>query len=289
MRDELSNVEDDFSSDGDYGSPALAGLILAALFLSLLPIPVVALELLPTYTMHARFLIFYAPLVSFLVLGYLLYIREQLARIMFAGLLEDMAVAHPDPYYRESGMGKGRMIARRMFTGMLNLLPVILLGTSLYCVSRYVARFNDSVAIASGVLAGRIPHPSPADPAGAGTEGPAPETTGTRAPPVLGGRGEESPQMAALRQLPGLANDNNPLRTYTLITATIDDIPYFVALTAFYIGGITCALAAVLLVLLKEYARSTLGLSEAEVLGGRMVDEALEPDFEAEGASRPEA
>jgi hypothetical protein len=71
--------------------------------------------------------------------------------------------------------------------------------------------------------------------------------------------------------------------------AMIDDIPHFAELTSLYIGGIVCALAAVLLVLVKEYARGALGLTEAEVLGARMVEESSVPDFEPGAVRRPEA
>lgn len=284
MRDGLSRGEDESVSDREYGSPALAGLLLATVLLSLLPIPVIALALLPAYTTHAWFLIFYAPLVCFLVLGYLLYVREGLARMMFAGLREK--VADPDPIYSDPMSVRARMLARRLLAVVFNVLPAILLGASLYCVSRYVARFNDSVAIASGVLAGRIPPPVPIDSA-AGTRGPGAKDSAGAQPPAgaPGSATDPSPEMAALRQLPSLATDPNPLRTYTLKTAMIDDIPHFAELTAFYIGGIACALAAVLLVLIKEYARSALGVSEEKLLRGT-VEEPLAADVEGVEASR---
>ena len=91
--------------------------------------------------------------------------------------------------------------------------------------------------------------------------------------------------MAVLKTLPGMANDPNPLRTYTLKMATIDDIPYFMQLTVLYIGGIAGPLIADFMVLLKEHARRELGLSEREVLSRKRGDFLARAP---EGAASPE-
>lgn len=250
-------------SESEHRSPLLSGLILLVAVLSSLPIPVVALDLLPTYTMHARFLLFYAPVVCFLVMGYLLYIREQLGRLMFVDLLETGSSA--DEYYPTA---RRRMRARRLIGGVITLLPGVLLLASLYCVSRYVRRFEESVAIASGTLSSRLPASTPLDSAGVKVD----SAAASPVPPASPGRSSSGDSSAEAQAAPppptDLATDPELLREHTLRTARIDDIPYFGELTTLYIGGIVCALSAVLLVLLKEYIRSTLRLSEAEVLVG---------------------
>jgi hypothetical protein len=257
-------------------------LRLACVLLSLLPIPVITFSLLPTYQAHARFLLFYAPLICFLLLGYLLYIRGLLGHAMFAEVLDP--APERDPYYRERAGDVVRRSSRRIVRAALGLLPLMLLAVSLFCVTRYIGRLNDSVALASQVLLTRLPLEAPDDSAatGDGKERKARAAADTAAHP--GQQSETEARLAALRRLPGLSTDPNPLRTYTLTMATIDDIPYFAELTAWFIGTIAAALAGVLLVLLKEHARSTLGMSEGELLeGGRST---VEPSLEASAGER---
>ena len=280
MRREPNRRRDIFVERRGQEPPGKASLAMAALFLSLLPIPIVALQLLPTYAMHARFLIFYAPLICFLVLGYLLYIRDLLARVMFAGLFEEM---ESDPYYANPMSGSGRAIAKRFLAGIFNLLPALLLGASIFCVSRYVTRFDESVAIAGPELASRLPIVPTHDSATAGQDsaGKAHRAPDSAASPTS--------EIDALRRLPGLANDPNPLRTLAVQTAMLEDIPYFAELTALYIGSFACALAAVLLVILKEHSRNALRLSEEEILEGRLSEREATGDLGDAGTRRRRA
>jgi hypothetical protein len=239
--------------------------------LSLVPIAVLSVEVLPTYSMLARFLSFYAPLMCFLALAYLLYIREVLERVMFARILRD-----PEPYYPAPLAVRGKRLGDRLIRGAFNLLPVVLVVASLACMSRYFTRLNDSVALASAVLVEQKTLAKVIDPEMAATKISDADIAPMRA---TGSSQGDTSRIAAVRGVPLLIGDS--LRTYTLTTATIDDIPYFVELTGFFTGGMVCAVAAVFLVLLKEYARRTLGLSEAELLEGRSFDEAsLAPNTE---------
>src|SRR6187551_4020889 len=87
------------------------GLTASALVLAVLPIPVTALHLLPTYRVHARFLIFYAPVVCLLLVAYLFYLRDVLARMMFADILNPPA--EYDPYRPPAVATAFRRLTRR--------------------------------------------------------------------------------------------------------------------------------------------------------------------------------
>src|SRR6185503_1801465 len=117
-----------------------------AFAITLLPIPLLALKILPAYQKHAWFLLFYTPFLCLLTLCYLFYIRDALARVTFANLLDPPS--DPDPYARESlGDRFGRSF-RRVKGAILGILPAVLVLTSLYCIARYFGAFNQSVAVA---------------------------------------------------------------------------------------------------------------------------------------------
>lgn len=56
---------------------------ISSLIAASLPIPVTAMQLIPTYAAHTRFLSVYASLFCFLLLGFIFYSRHTLARWMF--------------------------------------------------------------------------------------------------------------------------------------------------------------------------------------------------------------
>jgi hypothetical protein len=247
----------------EHGRLTLTVLIGSAIFMSLAPIPVVALELLPAYHLHSRFLIFYTPVVCLVVMGYILYVRDAIAQVLFAELLDPWDPA--DGYYVESHSERARRIWRRLRATLMALLPVVLLIGSFVCIIRYVTRFDESVAIASQMMVDRIPHPQMADSAVGDSMTPAPDVPD---------------KLAALRRLPGLAADPDPLRTFTLQVAKVDEIPFFTELTALFIGAFACAMAALFLVLVKEYAKEVLELSESDVLAGRILNGDTETSLE---------
>ena len=134
-------------SDSTHGYSAAVRRVLgfAAFAITLLPIPLLALKILPAYQKQAWFLLFYTPFLCLLTLCYLFYIRDALARVTFANLLDPPPP--PDPYAREPlGDRIGRSF-RRVKAAILGLLPALLVLTSLYCIARYFRALDQSVAL----------------------------------------------------------------------------------------------------------------------------------------------
>jgi len=245
------------SPERSYAGPARTMLALCALVVALLPIPVTLLELLPTYRTQGRFLSFYAPTICLLVLGYLFYIRDSLARLMFADLAEPLP--ERDPYYREPIRLSMRRLLVQVRRWFLIVLPVVLVGISFYSVTEYTARFAQSVDIASDLSR---PHPNGKD-IGAGSQ------TGTgvqRSPGSQVTSGAPAPGSPALDRSPlALAR----LRRHVLDTTEIDDVPLFAELTVLYVGVFVAALAALIVMGLKEYAMDAMGVTEEDLVLGR--------------------
>jgi hypothetical protein len=251
------------------------GLIASALLLAVLPIPVTALHLLPAYRVHARFLIFYAPVVCLLLAAYLFYLRDALARMMFADILNPLA--DDDPYRPPAVSTAFRRVTRRGRSALLAILPAALVLTSFYCFSRYTTRLQDSVGLAvamppqfqaSGEELGMVSMSGAAPPMPSGSAGAAASQAPARRTPA-------SARAAQPGQAPGRAparvveTDTVSPRDRVLRTAGIDAIPLFTELTVLYIGIFAAALVGVVLMALKEYAQEAMGLSEQDlVLGG---------------------
>ena len=123
--------------------------------------------------------------------------------------------------------------------------------TSFYCLSRYTTRLNESITLASELYATPAPA-TKADPAAALSS----DSLSAPAP------------SAVARAHP----DPATLRAYAVDRARLDDIPFFAELTTLYIGIFAGVLAAIALMMLKEYARETMGMSDAEVMFGRTAD-----------------
>lgn len=256
-RDENTEMMSERSPERRYSGPALTMLSLCALGVALLPIPVTLLQLLPTYRTQGRFLSFYTPTICLLVLGYLFYIRDNLARLLFADLAEPLP--EREPYYRESfGLSIRRLLVQ-VRRWLLIALPVVLAGISFYSVTEYAARFAESVEIATDLSRphanGQVFGAGPQ--AGTGVQpfgGPA-TTNGppaTRAPAV-----DQSP-LALAR-----------MRQHVLDTTGIGDVPLFTELTVLYIGVFVAALAALIVMGLKEYAMDAMGVTEGDLVLGR--------------------
>jgi hypothetical protein len=217
-----------------YSSLIWKGMGLGALVLAFLPIPVATLELLPAYRTQARFLAFYAPVVCFLTLAYLFYVRDTLARLTFAGILDPLPPI--DPYYRGTMRERLSRLLVQLRGGFIMALPALLLIASLICTFRYTHRLNESVELAGEIAA-------------------LPDTG--ESPGYVAGTGEAT-----------VGNQSAAARARILATADIDDIPLFVELTALYIGIFVTALAALAIMWLKEYAKEAIGLSEEDLLLG---------------------
>jgi len=243
-----------------YSAAARKALTFSAVAVTLLPIPVTYFKILPAYPLHARFLLIYAPFVCLLTLSYLFYVRDSLARAMFADVLDPQAP--PDSYYHPMGERLGRWF-RRLKAITLGILPVLMVITSMYCVSRYLAVFNLSVASAAEAYVERA------------------DTVEVRLtqgqqrakPPRNAGRSSSAPtrpDTAAADTLPK-PSDSTAVREYVIRASRLDSTPRVVELTALYIGAFVAMLVAVTLMALKEYAKEAMGLSEHELMFGRYL------------------
>ena len=251
------------------------GLIASALLLALLPIPVTPLHVLPTYRVHAQFLIFYAPVVCLLLVAYLFYLRDTLARMMFADILNPPA--DYDPYRSPAASTVFRRVTRRGRSALLAILPAALVLTSFYCFSRYTIRLQDSVGLA--VARQSQSQTSSAELGMVSASGATPPTpsssASTSAARTRSRRAPDSARVVQPGQAPGRAptrvveTDTVSPRDRVLQTVGIDAIPLFTELTVLYIGIFAAALVGVVLMALKEYAQEAMGLSEQDlVLGG---------------------
>jgi len=241
-------------------------LFLGAFAVALLPLPVAALGLLPVYRVHARFLMFYSPVVCLLILAYLFYVRDSLARLMFANILNPLS--EPDRYYRAPVGLTLRRTGRSLRTAVLAVLPAVLLATSFYCALRYTTRLNDSVDLATATWPGQSAVESGfvADKQRGKSTVPR-----VRAPR----RAQDSIQVSSkiTADDSGTGSETLTVREQVLRTAGIDRIPLFTELTILYIAIFAAALIGLILMALKEYAKDAMGLSEEDlVLGGLSLD-----------------
>lgn len=252
-----------------YSRVIRTALMLGAVALALLPIPVAALGLLPIYRVHARFLMFYSPVVCLLILAYLFYVRDSLARLMFANILNPLS--EPDRYYRTPAGESLRRVLRRLRTALLALLPAVLLATSFYCVIRYTSRLNESVDLATATW---VRPQQTTEESGLildSSRGKAPPPH-SRAARRLQDTARASDKAASADSIGG--SEVLTVRQQVLRTAAIDSIPMFAELTVLYIGIFAAALVGLILMSLKEYAKDAMGLSEEDlVLGGLSIDE----------------
>jgi hypothetical protein len=246
-----------------YSGVLRSGLIACAVALALLPIPVAALELLPAYRVQARFLVFYAPVVCLLILAYLFYVRDALARLMFAGILRPLP--ETDPYDRPGIAELITRLLRGLQTVVLALLPLLLLATSFYCVTRYTALLTESIQIAAVSLAQKPSTQRATDTLPPAKPGRAGRGSGQRSN-AAGGAGRSPLQDTAVVMSPMLVRDE------VLRTAELDDIPMFNELCALYIGSFAAALTAVILMALKENAKEAMGLSEQDLILGPTIN-----------------
>ena len=233
-------------------SPRLRRLLnLAALTITLLPIPVALLGILPVYRVHGRFLVFYAPFVCLLALAYVIYVRDSLARSMFAHLLDPP----PAPDDAEPGSGRSRRVVSEGRRLILAALPGLLLLTSLVCIVGYNQLLADSIHTVSRADVARSLGPEEV-----GALSPAPSAPRDDGRAELWGR-------LPLRDRLGI-----PQRLLEVTPAS--EIPYFTELTLLYVGAFLAPLLAILLMGVREYAKDALGLTERDVVLGRLLVDA---------------
>jgi len=266
------------ASEDSHGYSAAVRRVLGftAFAITLLPIPILALKILPAYQKHAWFLLFYTPFLCLLTLCYLFYIRDSLARVTFADLLDPPPP--PDPYAREPlGDRIGRSF-RRVKAASLGLLPAVLVFTSLYCIARYFGALDQSVALSIQTYRETAASDTLAEPVVKGYKQDRGRSSRAAATPrklarpdsTLDSLAEDSLARDSLaRAARPNPSDTSAVRDYVLRTSEIDRIPRLVQLTAFYVGAFLALLVAVTLMALKEYAKEALGLSEHELMFGR--------------------
>jgi len=259
-------------SQGTHGYSAAVRRVLGftALAITLLPIPILALKILPAYQKHAWFLLFYTPFLCLLTLCYLFYVRDSLARVTFADVLDPPPP--PDPYAAESMGDRLRRGFRRLKAAVLGLLPAVLVLTSMYCIARYFGAFDQSVDLsiqAYRELAAK-------DTLGSTEQERQPERGRSRKAAASAGKVASPDSTVDSLSQDSLAqaarpdpSDTSAVRNYVLRTAEIDRIPRLAQLTTFYLGAFLALLVAVTLMALKEYAKEALGLSEHELMFGR--------------------
>jgi hypothetical protein len=252
-----------------YSAAARKALTLSAVAVTLLPIPVTYFKILPAYPLHARFLLIYSPFVCLLTLSYLFYVRDSLARAMFADVLDPQAP--PDSYYHPSSERLGRWF-RRVKAITLGILPALMVMTSMYCVSRYVAVFNQSVARAAEAYVERADTQAYVDRADTVEVQLTPRQQRAKRPRAAGRSGSQpaQPDTAAADTLPN-PSDSTAVRQYVIRASGLESTPRVVELTALYIGAFVALLVAVTLMALKEYAKEAMGLSEHELMFGRYL------------------
>jgi hypothetical protein len=245
-----------------YSSAIRTVLGFTALAITLLPIPIVYFGVIPAYQRHALFLLFYTPFLCLLTLCYLFYVRDSLARTIFADVLDPPP--RPDPYYREPLGERFKRGFRRVKGTLLGVLPALLVLTSMYCVSRYFTALDQSVALSVQTYIERIGQTETASV----TTKPRASATRRRSARPTAPQPGDSGRDSARDSLPPIS-DSNAVRQYVLQTSAIADIPHLVELTALYVGAFVALLIAVTLMALKEYAKEALGLSEHELMFGR--------------------
>jgi hypothetical protein len=234
-------------------------LSIGALVTAILPAPVMIFQLLPAYGVQARFLIFYGPLVCFLTLAYLFYVRDALARAMFADLLDPSP--EPDPYYGEPLLVSVRRVFRRVRSIVLALLPIALVVASSYCAVEYIRLVNRS-ALEAVEQARRQPT----------VNGERLQSIEPGRDPVIAKPGSRSSRTR--RSLPVIQDtakvqpSPDSLRRYVLQTTGVGDIPSFTRLNILYIGIFLSAEIALILMALKEYAKEAMGLTERDLMLG---------------------
>jgi hypothetical protein len=277
---ELDRAETEPGDDRYYSRLFRAALLVCAFLLALLPVPITMLRLLPAYDLHARFLAFYAPFICLILLAYLLYVRDGLARIMFARVLRRRPP--DDPYYLPRPGESLQHTVRLVQAGILAVLPVALLALSFFCLFRYYDRLRLSVALAGSMQETSAPAEEevglgPAEPA-APAPVEAPRRRSRRAQAVADTGKTRSPRADSFKARGAIADtaaagpvsplDTLPLTERVLLTSRIENIPMFTELTVLYLGIFASALLAVVLIALKEHAKIEMGLSEQQLVMG---------------------
>jgi hypothetical protein len=131
----------------------------------------------------------------------------------------------------------------------------VLLLASLGCIAGYTQLLGNSLRAVARADADRLV---------------APEEVGVLSPSPSEGR--EDGRVELRGQLPAAARTDLPQRVLEVTPAS--EIPYFTELTLLFIGAFLAPLLAVLLMGVREYAKDALGLTERDVVLGRLLVDA---------------
>jgi len=207
----------------------------SALVTAALPIPVASFQLIPTFSDQTKIFSVYTSLFCFLLLGYIFYMRHNLARAFFS---------------REIAARRKRVLANNPVdddtfykptfpSTLLNILPLLLIACSLNCAIIYHG------VIATDVAAIRTEIRS--------------DTT--------------NKAMSALGIDTNLHKKSDFINSKTILeNVEISNVPHLssVAPMILYLGMFVLAEAAFILMAIKEYLQDLLGFTEKEIILDRM-------------------
>lgn len=233
---------------------------MCAALVALLPLPIGAMHLLPAYRMQGRFLTLYTPLICVLLLAYLVYVRESFTRVAFGDVVDPIPNYYPQ--YPERPHDRLRRRLYKVRGLLLNLVPALLLVASIYFGVQYLRRLDHSVALAMDALAERVEAPESAF-----VSPPSPVDS------IGLGRPEASAPAGTFRDRPSTDGAASARARQVVLRNTVnDDVPLFTQLTALYVGTFAALVLALTILALKEYAKGELGLTERDLILGRVPD-----------------
>jgi hypothetical protein len=209
-------------------------LTYAATALALLPLPLSLFDVLPGYRVSSRFLAVYTTLLALIALGYVWYVRHQIARLLL-GVQRDL-------YLRDEAAARGEQTLRwRVRPVAVALLPLALIGLSVFSLLHYQTRFRDSVASTVGV---------------------------TRVALAQARTAADSAAVLDLGTDGRLPQREADLRRAVLTTAGIDTIADFGPLCLFYLGAFVPAVVGVTFMAVRERMQRELEISDVEMILG---------------------
>ena len=122
-----------------------------------LPIPVTSISLIPTYTAHIKLLSTYTPMVCFLLLGYIFYMRQSIGNRMFGTQLTQYRYISKirDAYFKDEDEEKEQERILSAFINraksrmvIINVLPLFLIIASIGTILSYHHFLDQSVGLA---------------------------------------------------------------------------------------------------------------------------------------------
>lgn len=122
-----------------------------------LPIPVTAISLIPTYAAHTKLLSTYTPMVCFLLLGYIFYMRQKIGQRMFGAALESyrrekyMSTCEPQDNggaEENKDFHKLATLSEKPRRLLVDIIPLMLIILSIATILVYHHFLDRSIALA---------------------------------------------------------------------------------------------------------------------------------------------